>query len=54
MGAEPFRWLLADPRSRGVPLILEHNQKIADPPDEDDSADPYDLEMMELLRRFSE
>lgn len=54
IGAEPFRWLLSDPRSQGVPLILEHNQKISDPPDEDDSADPYDLEMMELLRRFSE
>jgi deoxyribonuclease-4 len=54
IGAEPFRWLLLDPRSRGVPLILEHNQKISDPADEDDSADPYDLEMMELLRRFSE
>jgi deoxyribonuclease-4 len=54
IGAEPFRWLLSDPRSRGVPLILEHNQKISDPADEDDSADPYDLEMMELLRRFSE
>lgn len=54
IGAEPFRWLLADARSRGVPLILEHNQKIADPPEEDDAPDPYDLEMMELLRRFSE
>jgi len=54
IGAEPFRWLLEDERSRGVPLILEHNQKIANPPENDASADPYDLEMMELLRRFSE
>jgi len=54
IGAEPFRWLLEDRRSREVPLILEHNQKIAEPADEDDSADPYDLEMMELLRQFSE
>jgi apurinic endonuclease APN1 len=54
IGAEPFRWLLEDRRSRDVPLILEHNQKIAEPADEDDSADPYDLEMMELLRQFSE
>jgi deoxyribonuclease-4 len=54
IGAEPFRWLLADPRSRGVPLILEHNQKNPAIAPEDDSADPYDLEMMELLRRFSE
>lgn len=54
IGAEPFRWLLADRRSRGVPLILEHNQKNPEIAAEDDSADPYDLEMMELLRRFSE
>lgn len=54
IGAEPFRWLLEDRRSRDVPLILEHNQKIADPPDNDGSADPYDIEMMELLRGFSE
>jgi deoxyribonuclease IV len=54
IGAEPFRWLLADPRSRDVPLILEHNQKNPAIAPEDDSADPYDLEMMELLRRFSE
>lgn len=54
IGAEPFRWLLADPRSRGVPLILEHNQKNPEIAAEDHSADPYDLEMMELLRRFSE
>lgn len=54
IGAEPFRWLLEDRRSRGVPLILEHNQKNPAIAAEDDSADPYDLEMMELLRRFSE
>ena len=54
IGAEPFRWLLADRRTRGVPLILEHNQKNCDQADDDDSADPYDLEMMQLLREFSE
>jgi len=54
IGVEPFRWLLADRRSRNVPLILEHNQKIAEPAPTDDSPDPYDIEMMELLRRFSE
>ena len=27
IGAEPFRWLLADPRSRGIPLILETPQQ---------------------------
>jgi deoxyribonuclease-4 len=54
IGAEPFRWLLEDRRSRNVPLILEHNQKHPDLAPTDDTPDPYDLEMMELLRRFSE
>ena len=54
IGAAPFGWLLADRRSRDVPLILEHNQKHPDPPPDDDTPDPFDLEMMELLRRFSE
>jgi deoxyribonuclease-4 len=54
IGAEPFRWLLEDGRSRNVPLILEHNQKDPQIAPDDDTPDPYDLEMMELLRRFSE
>jgi deoxyribonuclease-4 len=54
IGAEPFRWLLEDRRSQGVPLILEHNQKDPNNAVVDDSADPYDIEMMELLRAFSE
>lgn len=54
IGAEPFGWLLADRRSRGVPLILEHNQKNGGIAPEDDTPDPYDVRMMELLRRFSE
>jgi deoxyribonuclease-4 len=54
IGAEPFRWLLADRRSRGVPLILEHNQKNSRIAPEDDTPDPYDVRMMELLRGFSE
>ena len=53
IGAEPFRWLLADPRSRGVPLILETPQQNYEIADDDPSADPYDLRMMELLTRFS-
>jgi len=54
IGVEPFGWLMADRRSRNVPLILEHNQKHPDIGPADDTPDPYDLEMMELLRRFSE
>lgn len=49
IGAEPFRWLLADPRSRGIPLILETPQENYDIAGDDASADPYDLRMMELL-----
>ncbi len=54
IGAEPFRWLLADPRSRGIPLILETPQQNYEIGDDDPSADPYDLRMMELLTGFSE
>ncbi|HEX2208478.1 MAG TPA: deoxyribonuclease IV [Longimicrobium sp.] len=53
IGAEPFRWLLADPRSRGIPLILETPQQNYEIADDDASADPYDLRMMELLTGFS-
>jgi len=49
IGEEPFRWLLQDPRSRGVPLILETPQQNYDIADDDPSADPYDVQMMELL-----
>jgi deoxyribonuclease IV len=52
IGAEPFRWLLADPRSRGVPLILETPQENYEIGDDDPSADPWDLRMMELLQGF--
>lgn len=54
IGELPFRWLLEDRRSRGIPLILETPQEINDIADDDPSADPYDLRMMALLRRFSE
>jgi deoxyribonuclease IV len=49
IGVNPFRWLLAEPRTAGIPLILETpqiNEAIA--PD-DPSPDPGDLQMMELL-----
>jgi deoxyribonuclease-4 len=54
IGADPFRWLLADARSRGVPLILETPQQNMDIASDDDTPDPYDVRMMALLRRFSE
>jgi deoxyribonuclease IV len=49
IGAEPFRWLLRDHRSHGIPLILETPQQNYDVPDDDASGDPYDVRMAELL-----
>jgi deoxyribonuclease-4 len=52
IGVEPFRWLLADPRTRGVPLILETPQLNMDIGDDDDAPDPYDVQMMALLEQL--
>jgi deoxyribonuclease-4 len=49
IGAEPFKWLLEDRRARDIPLILETPQQNMEIADDDASADPYDLRMMELL-----
>jgi deoxyribonuclease-4 len=54
IGAEAFGWLLADPRSRGVPLILETPQLNYEIAEDDDSPDPYDVQMMELLARLEQ
>jgi deoxyribonuclease-4 len=53
IGVEPFRWLLADPRAKSVPLILETPQQHYDIAEDDDSPDPYDVKMMELLQRLA-
>ena len=50
IGVEPFRWLLADPRSGGIPLILETPHERETVTDDDPTADPADVRMMELLR----
>ena len=52
IGADAFRWLLSDPRTRGIPLLLETPQAIELMPDDDASADPDDLRMVALLRSF--
>ena len=49
IGADPFKWLLEDGRSREIPLILETPQQNMEIGDDDPSADPFDLRMMELL-----
>ena len=53
IGAEAFGWLLQDPRTRGVPLILETPQLNNEIAEDDDAPDPYDIQMMELLQRLS-
>ncbi len=50
IGVEPFRWLLHDPRSADVPLVLETPQKDGDVADDDPAPDPWDRRMVELLR----
>lgn len=52
IGVEPFRWLMEDERSAGVPLILETPQKHPEIAGDDPSADPWDVEMRELLESF--
>jgi deoxyribonuclease IV len=49
IGREPFRWLLEDQRSKNIPLILETPELNYDIAEDDPSADPYDVAMMELL-----
>lgn len=50
IGVEPFRWLLADERSEGIPLVLETPQERKTVAEDDASADPADVRMVELLR----
>jgi deoxyribonuclease-4 len=52
IGTEPFRWLVRDRRSAGLPLILETPQQNYEIADDDDSPDAYDVRMVELLRSF--
>lgn len=49
IGIEPFQWLVEDPRSRGIPMILETPQQNYDIPPDDDTPDPYDVRMMGML-----
>jgi apurinic endonuclease APN1 len=50
IGAAAFGWLLRDPRSEGVPLILETPQENPEVAEDDPTPDPWDVEMIELLR----
>jgi len=53
IGKDAFGWLLADPRSKGVPLVLETPQENAEIAPDDDTPDPYDVRMLAILRGFT-
>jgi deoxyribonuclease-4 len=53
IGMQPFEWLVQDPRSSGIPLILETPQQNYDIAEDDDSPDPYDVKMMKLLEGWT-
>ncbi|MBK6485287.1 MAG: deoxyribonuclease IV [Gemmatimonadetes bacterium] len=53
VGVDPFRWLLRDPRTHGIPLILETPQANPDIAEGDATADPNDVRMMALLRSLA-
>ena len=53
IGAAPFGWLLADRRSRGIPLILETPQLVSEPAEDDDAPDAYDVRMVTLLQTLA-
>ena len=52
IGAETFRWLMNEPVSEGIPLILETPQERTQVVEDDASADPYDARMVALLESF--
>lgn len=53
LGVEPFRWLLADRRARGVPLVLETPEVNVDVAPDDSSPDPWDVEMIALVGQLA-
>ncbi|NUQ20915.1 MAG: deoxyribonuclease IV [Gemmatimonadaceae bacterium] len=53
IGTDAFRWLLADRRTRGIPLVLETPQKNYDVAEDDPSPDPWDEKMMRLLETLA-
>jgi deoxyribonuclease IV len=53
IGTEGFRWLLADRRTAGIPLVVETPQKNYEIAEDDASPDPWDEKMMRLLETLS-
>lgn len=52
IGAEPFRWLVNDQISEGIPLILETPSERETVVEDDVTADPADARMIALLEGF--
>lgn len=50
IGADAFRWLLTDRRSRDVPLILETPELNTEIAEDDPAPDPYDTQMAVLVK----
>ena len=53
IGANAFGWLVQDRRARGVPLILETPQQVADVAEDDDTPDAWDVETIAQLRALA-
>ena len=53
IGKSAFEWLMKDPRSAGIPLILETPQQNYEIADSDDSPDPFDVKMLQMLEGWT-
>ncbi len=53
IGVDAFRWLVEEPRSAGIPLILETPQANPEIAEDDATPDPWDVRAVELLRGFA-
>ncbi|MCU0635397.1 MAG: deoxyribonuclease IV [Gemmatimonadaceae bacterium] len=53
IGAPPFGWLLRDPITEEIPLILETPQAKPDVADDDATGDAWDIETIALLERMA-
>ncbi|MEO7086389.1 MAG: deoxyribonuclease IV [Gemmatimonadaceae bacterium] len=53
IGTGAFKQLLADERSKGIPLILETPQENFEIADDDASPDPFDVRMIALLNELA-
>jgi deoxyribonuclease-4 len=53
IGSAAFGWLLHDPRTQNVPVIMETPQESGAIADDDDSPDAWDVRSLELLRTLA-